>query len=483
MAETKVFTKEEYVTLIPPVSTQEYERLKTSILEQGGLLMPIILNQDHVVLDGHHRLRACKELGIPISYSKKDFSNKPLDELKYVVTVNLHRRHLDEFQKAEIALKYDKLYKKIARDRWQATKFTAETGTEAAGKRWSGNGEEQEPYENHDANDDYGTKRDDEGEDDIGGGYGGGGAGGGGGGDGEEEMPLPSADGSRTRHGSATNQELAEQFGVSTSTLDRVKTILDEGTPEQVQSLRDKGEKGEGPGVRTVYEAVQSDKLKNKLAEDAKGAQELRRDNLRLLNKDFRAVTKQEIADNSVDLVLVLDFPEPRIREDEAGRQYQQVMESCSDWLKDGGILAMHVEQRFLPRAICEKPPLLQFYDLLSVFDTGFYELRPTRTIFSQEIRHMVVYVKGVRDTQPTAPQAGSTNRVGGGSEVFSTEQEFAEHMIKRLSPSDAVIVSPFMGQSRGIDGLAALKVRRTYIGIEPETTQYLSAMNLLYES
>ena len=65
------------------------------------------------------------------------------------------------------------------------------------------------------------------------------------------EMRLPSADGSGIgRHGSATKEELADRFGVSSSTLDRVSTILDQGTPEQIQSLRDKGETGEGPGVR-----------------------------------------------------------------------------------------------------------------------------------------------------------------------------------------------------------------------------------------
>ena len=455
--ETKVFTKEEYVTLIPPVSTQEYDRLKTSILEQNGLLMPIILNQDHVVLDGHHRLRACKELGIPISYAKKDFTGKPLEELKYVVTVNLHRRHLDEFQKAEIALKYDKLFKKIARDRWEASKYTSETGGAAAEKRWSA--------ADNDGEDDVGTDMDVNGP--------------------RQDEGMPSLSGDRDRigyKGSATTQELAEQFGVSTSTLDRVKTILDQASPEQVESLRNKGETGEGPGVRTVYDQVQQEKLKSKLSTSG-GAEELRRDNLKLLNKDFRTVSRGDIPDGSVDLVMVLDFPEPRIREDEGGRQYSQLMESASNWLKDGGILAMHCEQRFLPRTICEKPPLLQFYDLLAVFETGFYEQRPSRTIFPQEVRHMVVYVKGVRETQPTSPQVGSTNRVGGGSEVFSTEQEFALQMIKRLSPSGAVIVSPFMGQSRGIDGLAALEAGRIYIGIEPETTQYLSAMNLLYET
>jgi hypothetical protein len=55
------------------------------------------------------------------------------------------------------------------------------------------------------------------------------------------EMRLPSAEGSGIgRHGSATREELADRFGVSSSTLDRVSTILDQGTPEQIQSLRDK---------------------------------------------------------------------------------------------------------------------------------------------------------------------------------------------------------------------------------------------------
>ena len=130
---------------------------------------------------------------------------------------------------------------------------------------------------------------------------------------------------STTREVSPT--KTAEQFGVSTSTLDRVKTILDHGTPEQIQSLRDKGETG--PGVRTVFEQVQHEKLKSKLQQQQTDspAQEIRRDNLKLINKDFRVVTKQEIPDGSVDLVLVLDFPEPRIREDDGGRQYQQLME------------------------------------------------------------------------------------------------------------------------------------------------------------
>jgi ParB-like chromosome segregation protein Spo0J len=83
-----VHTKEEYIHLMPPVTTSEYERLKRSIKEEGGLV-PVVLNQDNVVLVGHHRLQACAKLDIPASCLKKDFMGRPLDEM---MNVNLYRR-------------------------------------------------------------------------------------------------------------------------------------------------------------------------------------------------------------------------------------------------------------------------------------------------------------------------------------------------------------------------------------------------------
>lgn len=138
MVESKVYIKEKYVSLIPPVSTADFERLKKSIQDEGGLLMPIILNHDYVVLDGHHRLRACKELGLKASYNINDFTGKPLEELRYVVSVHLHRRHLDEFQRAEIALKMDRLARKIAEERKKATLFIHDSATEAINSRHHG---------------------------------------------------------------------------------------------------------------------------------------------------------------------------------------------------------------------------------------------------------------------------------------------------------------------------------------------------------
>jgi DNA modification methylase len=66
------------------------------------------------------------------------------------------------------------------------------------------------------------------------------------------------------------------------------------------------------------------------------------------------------------------------------------------------------------------------------------------------------------------------------GMETYSDQKDFIREFIKRLLPSDSTICDPFMG--KGIVGQAALELGRTYIGIEKETTMFLSAMNTLHE-
>jgi DNA methylase len=239
-----------------------------------------------------------------------------------------------------------------------------------------------------------------------------------------------------------------------------------------------------------VYEQVQNDELKTKLAQsssdgpssDSQSVPLTRPDNLKLFNKDFRTMTPQEIPDESVDLVLAFDIPEPRIKEDEGERIHEQLMECASSWLKEGGLLVMYVEQRFLARAICTRPPMLQFYHVLSVLPSGIDLQQPSRkTRFTEEWRPYCVYVRGVRDTQPISPESSTTsNRIGGGMETYSDQKDFICEFIKRLSPPDSTICDPFMG--KGIVGQAALELGRTYIGIEEETAMFLSAMNTLHK-
>jgi hypothetical protein len=63
--------------------------------------LPIIVNGDGIVLDGHHRFRACSELDIEPRTEIKRFADL-LDEKTFVVECNLKRRHLNEMQRAEM---------------------------------------------------------------------------------------------------------------------------------------------------------------------------------------------------------------------------------------------------------------------------------------------------------------------------------------------------------------------------------------------
>jgi ParB-like chromosome segregation protein Spo0J len=58
-----IIIKPEYERLVPEISDIEYKALKESIKEKG-LFFPIIINQKGEILDGHHRYRVCKELGL-----------------------------------------------------------------------------------------------------------------------------------------------------------------------------------------------------------------------------------------------------------------------------------------------------------------------------------------------------------------------------------------------------------------------------------
>src|SRR5687768_3869255 len=94
----------EYASLVPGLSPEEYESLKQSIKEENGLYVPIIINQDGIILDGHHRYKACQELGIEPKTLVRRFKDK-LEEELFVINCNLIRRQLNNFQKTELALK------------------------------------------------------------------------------------------------------------------------------------------------------------------------------------------------------------------------------------------------------------------------------------------------------------------------------------------------------------------------------------------
>lgn len=87
------------IFIMPKMKTQDYEDLKADI-SKNGLQVPILRYKGKIV-DGRHRLQACIELGIrPIFSELPESANDSLEQI--VVSLNWHRRHLDEAERALI---------------------------------------------------------------------------------------------------------------------------------------------------------------------------------------------------------------------------------------------------------------------------------------------------------------------------------------------------------------------------------------------
>jgi len=97
--------------LIPAMSAEELARL-TEDIAAHGLVEPIVLHEGQI-LDGRHRYQACQTAGVEPHFTVFDGD----DPVAYVLSKNLHRRHLTSAQKAAIAVEALPLLEEQAKKR------------------------------------------------------------------------------------------------------------------------------------------------------------------------------------------------------------------------------------------------------------------------------------------------------------------------------------------------------------------------------
>ena len=93
------FELHEAVGIFPVMCDVDYLKLKADI-RKFGLRVPIVVYKNKII-DGRHRLRACGELGVAPQFVAVTDLKESVES--YVTSMNLHRRHLTDSQRALVA--------------------------------------------------------------------------------------------------------------------------------------------------------------------------------------------------------------------------------------------------------------------------------------------------------------------------------------------------------------------------------------------
>jgi ParB-like chromosome segregation protein Spo0J len=103
--------------IFPMMGEEAFAELVADI-KQNGQHEPIVYWKEHL-LDGRNRIKACKVLCITPDTCELDDDTDPV---AYVISANLHRRHLTESQRAMVGAKAKPLFAKQAKERMEAGK-------------------------------------------------------------------------------------------------------------------------------------------------------------------------------------------------------------------------------------------------------------------------------------------------------------------------------------------------------------------------
>ena len=96
----RTFTPHPYALLLPALTEDEYAALRSDIAAHG-ILVPVIVDADGLVLDGVHRTRIAAELGIDVPVSQMGQANEER-KMHLAVGLNMRRRHLDADRRREL---------------------------------------------------------------------------------------------------------------------------------------------------------------------------------------------------------------------------------------------------------------------------------------------------------------------------------------------------------------------------------------------
>jgi hypothetical protein len=88
--------------VLPDLAPDEYDALKADIAARG-VMVPVEVDENGEMLDGHHRLRAASEVGADVpKVVRSGMSDE--EKVAHVLALNLARRHLTREQRQQLVV-------------------------------------------------------------------------------------------------------------------------------------------------------------------------------------------------------------------------------------------------------------------------------------------------------------------------------------------------------------------------------------------
>ena len=110
----EILIDSEFQSLIPPLSTDEHERLEKSILEEG--CRDALILWGNTLVDGHNRYEICTRHEIPFETVQRYFASRD-DAKLWMMQNQLARRNLGDMQRVAIVRKCEDAVRAKAKER------------------------------------------------------------------------------------------------------------------------------------------------------------------------------------------------------------------------------------------------------------------------------------------------------------------------------------------------------------------------------
>ena len=197
---SEVIIDEEIRNLIPPLSDEEYAKLEENLIASGGARDALVL-WNGILIDGHNRFKICKARGLPFKTTSLDHLQDRKDVKIWIIDNQVGRRNLPEIDRIDLVRQRENLLKQKGLEKKKSTsKKTAES------QRRNENGRVLSNLTKH-----------------------------------GEPMEAPHQDSQEQAEPPVnTRKEMAQMAGVSEGNFRKGKIILEKGSPDQIERLRNK---------------------------------------------------------------------------------------------------------------------------------------------------------------------------------------------------------------------------------------------------